>query len=98
MKRMSPPAGVQARPTATPGRFTRSATSVSTRTWMPPRKSFSTSRVTIKLFSLAFDHAARFFSAYRADHLLELAHARFARVVAHDVPDRSPREIRSAPA
>jgi hypothetical protein len=32
MKRISPPAGVQASPTATPGRFTRSAISVSTRT------------------------------------------------------------------
>ena len=41
-----------------------------------------------QLFRLAFDHAARLLAADRADHLLQLAHAGFARVVAHDVPHR----------
>jgi hypothetical protein len=41
-----------------------------------------------QLFFLAFDDPARLLAAYRADHLFEFAHARFAGVVADDVPHR----------
>ena len=98
MKRMSPPAGVQARPTATPGRLTRSATSVSTRTLMPPRNSLNDLAGDDQLFGLAFDDAARLLAADRADDLLEFAHAGFARVVAHDVADRLLGKLDAAPA
>src|ERR1039458_5637050 len=92
MKRMSPPAAVQARPTATPGRLTRSATSVSTRTRMPPRNSLSTSRVTI---SFSFLPSTTRRACLRqtvpsapSGRPSPLAHPGLPRVVAHDVEHR----------
>ena len=90
---MSPPAGVHARPTATPGRFTRSAISVSTRTWMLPRNSLSNILVDNQLLRLAFHNTPRFFAAHRSNHLLELANAGLARVVPHNVANGSLREF-----
>ena len=58
MKSTSPPAGVQARPTATPARLVRSAISVSTRTLMPPRNSWMTSGVIDQLLGAAFGDPA----------------------------------------
>ena len=41
-----------------------------------------------QFFIVAFDHAPRLLAADRAQHLLQLAHAGFARVVAHNVAHR----------
>ena len=88
MNRMSPPAGVQARPTATPGRFTRSATSVSTRTWMPPRNSLITSRVTTSFSAWPSTTRRACLRQTVPMRLLQFADARLPRVVAHNVAHR----------
>ncbi len=87
MKRMSPPAGVQ-------GQADRNAGALDALSHFSFHADLNLAEEFLEdlagddeFFRLALDHAARLLAADGADDLLELAHAGFARVVAHDVAD-----------
>ena len=82
MNRMSPPTGVQASPVATPGTPLRIATSASN--LRGPRIAARSSGPIVTLLHAAFGDAHRDVAQHRADLALEVAHARFARVVVDD--------------
>ena len=78
--RMSPPAGVQASPVATPGTLVRSATSLSKRG--APRMRARSSAPIATLRGLPRGDGHRGVAQHRADLALEAPHAGLARVVA----------------
>ncbi len=82
MNSTSPPAGVHARPIATPGSLVRSSIS-SSRNVGAPSISTTTSGVIVDRRLVAFGAAARDLAAERADLALEVADAGFARVAAN---------------
>ena len=93
-KRMSPPAGVQARPTATPGCPARSAISGSNRTG-PSSSARSSGAIVTGPVSSVLGDAARDLPAHRADLALEVAHAGLARVAAGSARAASRRAART---
>ena len=94
MNSTSPPTGVHASPTATPGRRVRSATSVSVRNRGAPRSCSTISGVISTFSRRSFGDAARLLAADRADLPLQVAHAGLARVAPHDKAHRVVGEIR----
>ncbi len=93
----SPPEGVQARPNHTPARLVRSAISPSLADLDPAQKFLNDFLGDNELVGLAFGLAARLLAANGADVALQVAHARFPRVVPDDVAHSTPREIRFVP-
>ena len=87
MNSTSPPAGVHARPIATPGSFVRSSIS-SSRNLGAPSISTTTSGVIAERRLVALGATPRGLAAERADLPFEVAHARLARVAANHRPDR----------
>ena len=96
MNSTSPPAGVHARPIATPGSLVRSAIS-SSRKIGAPSISTTTSGVMTSAASCAFGPPPRRLAAQRADLAIEVPHARLARVAADHRAERLVGE-RSCPA
>ena len=88
----SPPAGVHARPMATPGSFVRFSIS-SSRNVGAPSISTTTSGVIDDARLVAFGAAPRDLAAERADLALEIADAGLARVAADDRRDRRVGEL-----
>ena len=86
MNSTSPPAGVHARPMATPGSLVRSSIS-SSRNVGAPSISVTTIGVIVSGRLGAFGPPARGLAAERADLPLEVADAGFARVAVDDGPD-----------
>ena len=87
MKSTSPPAGVQARPMATPGCLVRSSIS-SSRKRGAPSIATTTSGVTASAVLVAFRAPPGGFPADRPDLALEVAHAGLARVSADHAAER----------
>ena len=87
MKSTSPPAGVHARPMATPGFFVRSSIS-SSRNRGAPSSSTTTSGVTATGSSWPSARRRADLAAERGDLALEVAHAGLARVAADDGAQR----------
>ena len=85
MKTMSPPTGVQTRPTETPGRLTRSSTSRSARNFGDAQRFVHDFGRDHQLVGLAFGHAPRLLAHDRGDLAFEIAHAGFARVAVDDL-------------
>ena len=88
----SPPAGVQASPTATPGSLVRFSISSSRNDGAPSMLTI-VSGVIDDLGLVPFRAAPRDLPAQRADLALEIAHAGLARVAADDVANRGLREL-----
>ncbi len=82
MNRMSPPTGVHASPVATPGTPLRIATSASN--LRGPRIAGRSSGPIVTCCDAALGDAHRDVAQHLADLALEIAHARFARVVVDD--------------
>ena len=82
MNRMSPPAGVQARPVDTPGSLVRRL--VSRNTFCLPRNSVTCFSSTVSPLAAFLGHHARELAGDGADLPLEAADARLAGVVLDD--------------
>ncbi len=84
MKTMSPPAGVQTRPTETPGFLTRSSTSLSARNFGTPSASCTTSGVTTSFSVLPSAMRRACLRIRCGDFAFQIPHAGFARVAVND--------------